>query len=129
MKAKMWVVTLSALIVPLLGIQGETPDSGPPPAENSPAPAASPAPSVSPAAADVVRMAEAGTSEDVLVAYVKNSASHFDLSADQILYLRDVGLTSPVITAMLTRDSELKTQPQSAPVPAPAVQAPAPAPP
>jgi len=65
-------------------------------------------------------MAEAGTSEDVLVAYVKNSNSRYDLSADQILYLRDVGLTSPVITAMLNRDSDLKTQPQATPTPAPA---------
>jgi hypothetical protein len=69
-------------------------------------------------------MAEAGTSEDVLVAYVKNSTSHYDLSADQILYLRDVGLTSPVITAMLTRDSELKIQPQSVPIQPPPIQAP-----
>ena len=113
-----WVATLMALSVPFLGIRAQTPDSGPPPPENSTAPSVSPAPSISPAASDVVRMAEAGTSEDVLVAYVKNSNSRYELSADQILYLRDVGLTSPVITAMLNRDSELKTQPQAAPTPA-----------
>lgn len=58
-------------------------------------------------------MAEAGTSDDVLLAYIKNSASTFDLSADQILYLRDIGLSSPVITAMLSHDSDLRNQPPS----------------
>ena len=58
-------------------------------------------------------MAQAGTSDDVLAAYIKNSTSTFDLTADQILYLRDIGLSSPVITAMLGRDSELKNQPTS----------------
>jgi len=115
-----WVATLMALSVPFLGIRAQTPDSSPPPPENGTAPSVSPVPSISTAASDVVRMAEAGTSEDVLVAYVKNSNSRYDLSADQILYLRDVGLTSPVITAMLNRDSDLKTQPQATPTPAPA---------
>jgi hypothetical protein len=75
-------------------------------------------------------MAEAGTSDDVLLAYVKNSTSTFDLSADQILYLRDIGVSSPVISAMLSRDTDLKSQaapytydqklyPATAPAPAP----------
>ncbi len=50
-----------------------------------------------------------------MLAYVQNSPAQFNLSTDQILYLRDIGIPSSVITAMLTRDSALRTQPQSQP--------------
>jgi hypothetical protein len=66
---------------------------------------------VSPSAAEVVRLAQAGTSEEVIVSYVQNSPAAFELTADQILYLRDIGVTSPVITAMLSRDTTLRSQP------------------
>jgi hypothetical protein len=75
-------------------------------------PAAVPA-NLSPGAAEVVKLAGSGSSEDVLLAYVQNSTSMFDLSADQILYLRDLGLSTPVVTAMLNRDSALRSQPQA----------------
>jgi hypothetical protein len=60
-----------------------------------------------------MRLAEAGTADDVILAYVQNSTSPFNLSADQILYLRDIGLSSPVMTAMLNRDNVLRNQPQT----------------
>jgi hypothetical protein len=66
--------------------------------------------SLSPAAGEVVRMAQAGTGEDVLQAYVQNSASAFNLTADQILYLKDIGLPSGVVTAMINRDAALRGQ-------------------
>ena len=56
-------------------------------------------------------MAQAGTSDEVLLAYIRNSSSTFDLSADQILYLRDIGLSSAVMTAMLSHDADLRNQP------------------
>src|SRR5690242_1613922 len=103
MKAKRWVGLITALVLPLVLARGQTPSGAPPPANNPPA--------VSPSAADVLKMAEAGTSDDVMLAYIKNSTSLYDLSADQILYLRDIGVSSPVISAMLGRDSELRSQP------------------
>ena len=66
-------------------------------------PAAAPV-TVSPAAAAVVSMAESGSTEDVQLAYVQASQSPFNLSADDVIYLRDVGLSSAVITAMLNHD-------------------------
>jgi hypothetical protein len=66
--------------------------------------------------ADVVRLAEAGTADDVLLAYVQNAASLFGLTTDQILYLRDIGLSSPVITAMLTHDGARSTPPPASPL-------------
>jgi hypothetical protein len=77
-------------------------------------------PAVSPAAAEVVRLAEAGTSDDVILAYIQNDTAPFDLSADQILYLRDIGVSSGAITAMLSRDNVLRSQPVPAGGPPPA---------
>jgi hypothetical protein len=93
------------------------------------------APAVSPAAAEVVKLAASGVGDEVVLAYIRNSQSIFDLNADQVLYLKDVGLSPQVITAMLDHDSVLKSQAQPAPAvaqpyaptPQPA-EAPAPAP-
>jgi hypothetical protein len=110
----------------------QTPSPAPVVANTGPAPTVAVAqaqvtaptpPAVSPAAAEVVRLSEAGTSEDILLAYIQNDTAPFDLNADQILYLRDIGVSSPAITAMLSRDNVLRNQPASA-EPPPAVQPP-----
>jgi hypothetical protein len=103
MKMNTCLGLLAAVLLPLITSQAQTPAGGPPPGAGSP-------PAVSPGAAEVIKMAEAGTSDDVLLGYIKNSTSTFDLSADQILYLRDIGISSPVITGMLNRDSDLRNQ-------------------
>jgi len=77
------------------------------PGPNAPAPAV---PVLSPGAAEVVRLAGAGTGDDVTLAYIQNAQSAFNLTADHILYLKDVGLSSQVITAMLNRDAILRQQ-------------------
>src|SRR5689334_17757698 len=105
MKTNYWLGLITAGLLPLITngcAHAQTPPPAPPPPVTTaaPAPAQQPvanAPAVSPAAAEVVRLAEAGTSDDVILAYIQNSTTAFDLSADQILYLRDVGVSSPVI--------------------------------
>src|SRR5437867_9627970 len=100
------------LALPLLSGHAQPPPTSLP---GSPAPgqSVSPAPAaVSPAVAEVLRLAESGVAEDVVMAYVQNSPAGFNLSADQILYVRDLGLSSQVITAMLNRDAMLRSQPQ-----------------
>jgi len=59
----------------------------------------------------------------VVLAYIQNSQVPFSLSADNVLYLKDVGLSPQVTSAMLSHDSTLRNQPQQyAPTaPAPAV--------
>ncbi len=100
------------------------------PGGSAPAPAVA-VPQVSPAAAEVVKLASSGVGDEVVMAYIRNSPAVFDLSADQLLYLKDVGLSSQVVTAMLDHDNALKSQaqaaapqqveqPQPAPAPAPA---------
>ncbi len=112
MKNTKWLALVAAVHFPFLCAVAQAPapqiPSGPGPVQGT-APVAA---NISPATAEVVRLAEAGTSEDVILAYVQNAQSSFNLSSDNILYLKDVGLTSPVITAMLNRDSALRNQTQ-----------------
>ena len=100
-------------------------------AEDSPAPAASEAtpgpvaqvpsapaltpPALSPNAAEVVKLSGASVGDGVIIAYVQNCPLPFDLSANAILHLREAGVTSPVILAMLTHDSSLRNQNPPAP--------------
>jgi hypothetical protein len=67
------------------------------------APAAAP---LSPAVAEVVKMAQAGVSEDVILLYIGNASSGFGLNADGIVYLNDLGVSAKVVTAMIRRDAQ-----------------------
>lgn len=58
-----------------------------------------------------------------MLAYVTNSTASFNLGADEIIYLNDVGVPSSVVAAMIQRDQALKELSASA-VPAPAEPAP-----
>jgi len=81
---------------------------------------------------DVVRMAKAGLDEDVIVAQVRNAGTSYTLSADQLIYLHDQGLTPAVIKALLAPGQGAPAPTPSAPTPAPSVPpsaaTPAPAP-
>lgn len=61
-------------------------------------------------AADVVKMAQGGVGDAVVLAYVQNMQAPFNLSADNIIYLQDVGLSSDVVTAMINHDKNLPAQ-------------------
>ena len=67
---------------------------------------------LSPGAAEVVRLAGSGVGDDVVLAYIQNSQAPFNLTADDVLYLKDIGLSPQVISAMLSHDSTLRGQPQ-----------------
>ena len=113
MKTTKWLRWATALILPLVSAYAQT--AGPEPANEAARPpnAATAPADLAPNTAEVMRLAEAGTSDDVIIAYIQNSGSAFSLNADQILYLRDLGLSSPVITAMLNRDNTLRSQGQN----------------
>jgi len=53
---------------------------------------------------EVVKLAQAGVSEEVILAFIDQFNGHFEVGADQILYLNDLGIPSAVITSMLKRD-------------------------
>jgi len=80
-------------------------------------------------AAEVVKLAGAGVGEDVVLAYVRSSQAPFNLTANTILQLKDAGVASPVIAAMLNRDGALRAQPVPRAVPGGAGAVPVQAPP
>ena len=99
-----------SLAVPLLNAYAQTP--GGPVAEPQGQPQIAAGSSLSPGAAEVVRLAGSGVGDDVVLAYIRNSQAPFSLSADNVLYLKDVGLSPQVTSAMLGHDSTLRSQPQ-----------------
>src|SRR4051812_46548775 len=69
---------------------------------------------------ELIKLANSGVEEGVMMAYVTNSTGTFNLGAEEIIYLKDVGVPDPVVTAMILRDQALRTQPslaQAAPTP------------
>lgn len=60
------------------------------------------------ALSEVIKLAQAGVDESVMLTYVTNSQNLFKLGADEIIYLKDIGVPDNVVTAMLERDHALQ---------------------
>jgi hypothetical protein len=89
---------------------------------------------------DVLKLHKAGVDPSVLLAFVQNSPVAFHPSAKEILYLREQGVSSEIISAVLRRGGELReraaeaareersraTPPPAAPISPPAQPAPPP---
>lgn len=107
----------------------------PTPAQPDPV-AAKPAPPDVPLSSslkEVTKMAQAGVDDTVMLAFITNSPSTFNLGSAQIIYLNDLGLAAPVISAMIAHDQEIAAglRPATAstvPSPLPAALPPMPAP-
>ena len=54
--------------------------------------------------------------------YISNSGSTFNLDADKIIYLNDVGVPKDLVNAMMQRDQFLQTQMAAASAPPPQPQ-------
>jgi hypothetical protein len=59
---------------------------------------------------DVAKLAKSGVDESVVLSFVQNSTVPYRLSADEIIKLRDQGISAKVITTMLQRGAELREQ-------------------
>ena len=57
---------------------------------------------------EVIKLANSGLDQSVMLAFVTNSSSTFNLGAEDIIYLNDIGVPSAVVTAMIQRDQELR---------------------
>lgn len=68
------------------------------------------APAFSGAIDGVVTLAKSGVDESVVISYIKNSPGPFQPSAEEIIKLRDEGISTHEINAMLERGSELREQ-------------------
>jgi len=82
---------------------------------------------VPPGVQDVVKLSQAGISDDVILAQIKNTGAFYNLTADQIIYLKNAGVSQTVIKALMGGGASAMGVP---PAPAPMVPAPpvAPAP-
>ncbi len=63
--------------------------------------------SMSPWFYEIERLAKAGVDEGVVQAYINNTAGTFNLTADQVIYLKNLGLSPQVINTMIDHDQEL----------------------
>ena len=78
-------------------------------AQDSTAPGASPAassasvPQLAYGVSQILQLAQAKVGDDTIIAYIRNSGNSYGLNADQIIYLRQQGISDAVITAMLSQ--------------------------
>ena len=89
-----------------------------------------------PGVQDVVKLSQAGISDEVILTQIRNNAAIYNLTADQIILLKNQGVSQPVIKALMTGGAAAIPAPGPAPValpspmpggPAVAPAAPAPA--
>ena len=72
----------------------------------------SPAPAPS-GLTEVLKMVDAGISKDIIHQYIQNSTAPCDLSADDIIALKQRGVPDEIALALLKRSAELKAQASS----------------
>lgn len=82
------------------------------------------APRLSSGLDEIVRLSKAGVEEGVILAFIQNSPVAYRPSAQEILALRESGISSPILTAVLQHGAELRQRTAEAP-PQPAAPAPA----
>ena len=90
----------------------------PPPMSDSALPANIPPGS---ALAEVVKLVQSGVDADIIKNYIANSASAFNLDADKIISLTDVGVPTDLVNAMMEHDKNFSVAaitPSPAPAPA-----------
>lgn len=71
------------------------------------------APKISEGIQGIVNLAERGVGDEVLQAYIENAPTPFNLTAEEILYLSDLGISETVITAMIKHQSPAKAVAQT----------------
>ncbi len=81
--------------------------NAPPPASASeeeipPARAIIPPADLSPGVAEVVKLAQSGVGDEVVLAYINKSGPAFNPSVDEIVYLKDLGLSEAVLTSLVS---------------------------
>ena len=67
--------------------------------------------------AQVIQLAQSGVDESVIISYINNSGNPFNLTSDQIIYLKDIGLPNDAVQAMLAHDQQLAAATPAQPPP------------
>jgi len=86
------------------------------PSDTASAVPASAAPQFSGRINDVVSLTKSGVDQSIVLAFIKASPGPFEPTADEIIKLRDMGVSSPVLTAMLERGGQVREQSRAAAV-------------
>lgn len=63
--------------------------------------------SLSPWSKEIQKLVRAGVEERVITSYITNSAGMFNLTADQIIYLKNAGVSPRVLNVMMQHDQQL----------------------
>ena len=107
-----------------------------PPAPTAPVVATHPAPAavvtsfqlpLPPLLDQVVRLGQSGADEKIISAYVEKAASPYQITGNDIIRLRDLGVSPTVILALIEHSQSAETLAPQPAVPAPTVAEPAPA--
>lgn len=61
------------------------------------------APQLAYGVSQILQLAQAKVGDDTIISYIKNAGNSYGLNAEQIIYLRQQGLSSAVITTMLNQ--------------------------
>jgi uncharacterized membrane protein YgcG len=82
------------------------------------------APQLSYGVKQVMKMVQAKVSDTIIVNYIQNTGTIFQLNADEIIYLKQQGMSDTVLNTMLTQRARLtgSTEPATSPAPAPVTQ-------
>ena len=56
---------------------------------------------LSPGLQEVVKLTKSQMTDDIIISYIQNSGTAYHLSADDMLYLKNQGVSQPVISALL----------------------------
>ena len=78
------------------------------------------APQLSYGVPQVLQLAQAKVSDDIIVAYIQNSGTVYGLDASQIVYLRQQGVSDRVVTTMLNQRNNVLASAAQTGTPAPA---------
>src|SRR4249920_1561722 len=87
------------LAAPAVAQESSTPQAAP-----GTAPAGSPVP-LSSGSAEILKLSRAKVNDEVTIAFIQNGGRRYALSASEILYLRNEGVSDNVLTTMLNPQS------------------------
>ena len=119
-------VLVSGIAVAQENSNADTANAGSPAADALPA--SSSAPRLAPGVTDIAKLAQAKVGDSIILAYIANSGTVYNLDANQIIYLRQSGVSEAALSAMLNqRQKYLESAARMAPPPVPVPTSPPPA--
>ena len=86
---------------------------------DQPAAVSQPPPQLSFGVSEVLQLSQAKVGDNVIISYVQNSGNNYGLNAAQIIYLRQQGVSEPIINAMINQRAQSVQSVSTVTTPAP----------